>query len=335
MTAPIARCIFLLMLTLTLAAAGCGWSYRQPPTADGRFAGDQVYERPVIVVGRLANPVRARVQWKDIGAGMSAALAAALRSESRYEAWVDAPLADQVAKALQQVGERRERSLVRLRQEHGEVRFVVVGAVTDFAHSGDLPPTLQRRGLFGRKDEAVVAMRLELVDLALGRVVASDHIYGTASAKSASADGFYADMAFGSYLFWSTPLGRASEAAIDRTIKEIDGAVVLTRPLPRADAGPRRVARQTGPRTLELERAVDAWAEDGRLYFVCEVDEAGEHHPVFDPETGYPLKARIQRPSLGVTTRAALLLGRKPPTIDLVGAMLCPVSPDRAQANGE
>lgn len=298
------------------------WSFDRPPAVAA--AGDSARPvrggRTVIAVARFGNPSASQLRWRDVGAGMSDALRRALLNEGKFEVRID----PQIERLLSQ-------SAPRQRQVNGSaanVDFIVTGTVTDFHHTAALPAQVSRRGLFGTRSEAVVAIQWSIVDARTRRVVAADHIYGTARAgKDPQIKEMYSGVAFGSYLFWSTPLGRASRQAVERTMDRI------REKLP-SYAGDPRIVKHDGMRKITV---VGGWAwglTKGQEYYVYaahpdEVATAAAPRPVYDPDTGRPLMVRINR--VGKESSTAWLLGKPPVEVDLLGAFLSrdqPASPE-------
>jgi hypothetical protein len=307
-----------MALLLLALLGGCGgrWSYNDPPTImglDGPAARDPSHQR-VVVMGPLQNPAVSSVAWRDIGPGMSDALARTIINHGGFDVLFDPVLVRRVESLVGRSPSERARGLERIRREHPNVQFVLIGAVTDFTHTSDQPKDVRRRSLFGTVREAVVAIKLSVIDLERGRLVVTDHVYGTAEAPKGETAEMYANMAFGSYLFWSSPLGEASEQAIARTM------AVLDRVVPTGD-GTIRIVQEVGPREVRISAGPDDTLTAGDLYDVCLVNEqTGALDPVLDPDTGRPLRARVGSTSRIAST--AWLLGRKPVAIDLRGAVL-------------
>jgi hypothetical protein len=311
---PRASCALLLLALLS----GCGgrWSYNDPPTiigANGPAARDPSHQR-VVVVGPFQNPAVTPVPWKDIGSGMCDALARTIINHGGFDVVFDPVLVRRVESLVDRSPAERARGLEQIRRDHPNVQFVLIGAVTDFTHSSDQPKDVRRRSLFGTVREAVVAIKLSVIDLERGRLVVTDHVHGTAEAPKGETREQYANMAFGSYLFWSSPLGEASEQAIERSM------AVLDRLVPTSD-DTIRIVQEVGPREVRISAGSDDTLTAGDVYDVCLVNgQTGALDPILDPDTGRPLKARVGSTSRIAST--AWLLGRKPVAVDLRGAVL-------------
>lgn len=321
---PSPRVILPLLLLAGIAlavTAGCSsfpnpWADNAPPTeASGRKAVESdPWARRVIVLGRFENPARSPLRWRDIGPGMSDALAGMLINRGDFEVWSDAYISRSAQSIVEGPFEQRAARLARLTKDHPHVRYLVTGRVTDFYHFADMSREVQRSSMSGRRKEAVVAIRLNVVDLQTGRIVATDHVRGTASTPDVPTKELYANVAFGSYMFWNTPLGEASEQALEAA------ADMLRHRVPRADAFI-RIVKQVGPRKISLSVDEHERLAAGQVFYVCLRDAAtGELTPVVDPDTARPLEARIESTRRGSAT--AWLLGLKPVETDLRGAVL-------------
>jgi hypothetical protein len=191
---------------------------------------------------------------------------------------------------------------------------VVTGKVTDFHHTADISKQARQVGLFGASNQAVVAIQLNVFDLELGRVVASDHVFGVVNAPDTPSGQLYAGMNFDSVMFWSTPLGVASEKAIRQSM------TVLNHAVPTRDESI-RVVKQTSEREILIAGGPDASLLKNVRFYVCIARESdGELEPVTDIDTGLPLMAKVISSSRIGTT--AWLIGRSPAELDLRGASL-------------
>jgi curli biogenesis system outer membrane secretion channel CsgG len=312
-----------LILATALGMGGCGsgasrsWQFNTPPAALGSegLRGSINPDGRVVVVGRFDNPTASALAWKDLGQGMSEALSQALLNQGRFDVWSNQKLAKGVAEILEGPTPQREQALGRLHDAHRNVRFVITGKVTDFHHTGELPPDLRRRGfLFGTRDEAIVAVQFTLVDLQARRVLVADHVHGTASTGRRPVRELYRDVAFGSYLFWSSPLGQAAEEAIELAVERVNQVVPTT-------VTALRVIKQFEDRKIVVSGDATASVKAGQEFYVCRYDEQRARLvPVNDPVLEQPLRARIL--SAGGSSATAWLIGERPVEIDLRGAEL-------------
>lgn len=319
----------MFLLPLVAAVAGCSngswslsnpWKFDRPPvTTAARSTSDHAYalvsERTIVAVGQFQSPARSPVAWRDIGPGMSDALASALLNHNNFDVWIDAGISRQVAEILRRSPTQRAKGFAQVQSDYPEVHFVITGKVTDFHHTSELPREVSRWGIFKRRNEAVVAINFNVVDLQRQRIVATDHVYGTAGVSKTPSKQLYQDLEFGSYLFWSTPLGKASRQAIERTIERVIEV------LP-SQMGEPRILNLIAARKVSINGGWSWGLVEGRRYYVCtQDDDAGlALRPVLDPDTRQPLQVRISR--VNKETSTAWLLGKKPPGDDLRGAQL-------------
>ncbi|MCP3903541.1 MAG: hypothetical protein GY715_07880 [Planctomycetes bacterium] len=280
----------------------------RPPAAAGEtgpVSRDHSAQR-VVVIGHFQSPPHP-LQWTDVGPGMGNALARTLLNHGDFDVWINPHLARRVEALTDTSPQQRALQLAEIRDAFPEVRLVVTGRVTDFHHTTDVAPGV-KRGI------AVVAIQLDVFDLELGRVVASDHVHGSAPAPDAPSPEVYTGITFDSYLFWSSPLGKASDQCVRESM------AVLNRVVPTRDDSI-RIVRQVDPRRVQIAGGAEQQLDGERKYFVYVHDEATDAlEPVLDRDTRLPLEARIERSGRIATT--AWLLGEKPVELDLRGAVL-------------
>ncbi len=296
-----------------VAVYGCArptnpWVYAEPPAVSVSAVARPVERgRTVIAVAQFTNPDRPQLDWPDVGAELARAMRRSLYNDTDFEVRI-APEIEQAASNPAFLGKKSERPV--------EVDFVVIGQVTDFHHTAALPKEASRWGLILRRKEAVVAIEWKVVDVRARRVVAADHTYGTAKASGRkSIPDLYAGLDVSAYLFWNTPLGRASHKAIDNTIermRDVLPSFVGEQPTITAVLGPRKVSVQGGWK----------WglAEAQEYYLVIPGEGDAPPRPVRDVDTGQALVVKITEVNKG--TAEAWLLGKPAPGVDIRGAVL-------------
>jgi curli biogenesis system outer membrane secretion channel CsgG len=314
-------------------AGGCGsstpWKSNPPPTASPTsatpYAGlEHVPNRATLVIGRFANPGAASVPWNDIGKGMTDALSRAMLNDRTFEVRLNPELAAKLEPAVAGAKGSQTAELEKFARTHPDIDYVVLGRVTDFVHTNDLSRDVARRGLFGRKTEAFVAIKFHIVDLNAKRVIAVDHIYGSAGADGSDAETVYKGLTIDSYLFWSTPLGKASKEAIEKARARL------------AQQAPSRVgeiviARLIDARRIEIAAGRNWGLSVGQEYYVSTRSaDDGSMAPVVDRHTSQPLKAVVREVDESVAR--AWLLGQQDGAIDLRGAVLTRELPVAAAA---
>ncbi len=303
----------------TAAAAGCAaanpWMFKEPPAvgADPGFETPHPRGTTSIAVAQFANPAVSPLGWSNIGQGMSDALRRALLNETDLEVRSAAP-PEPSGK-----GARPGASAT------AGADYIVAGRVTDFNHTSSLARELRRWGLIGRRIDAVAAIEFRIIDARRNTVVAADHVYGSSGADRNDLRKQYDNLDFNSYLFWSTPLGRASHEAIERTVDRISAL------LP-GHSGDPTIAAVTDDRQVSLKGGQLMGVAPGQDYFVYTESSTpgGSPAPLYDPQTELPLVVRIDRVWKDAST--GWLRGQPPPGVDLRGAFLWPHSPGPQRA---
>lgn len=306
----------IVLLAVIALAAGCtSGGYNTPPTALGsrplRVAVPGEAQL-VVVVGDFADPPTSSVRLRGVGPGVSEAMRQALLNDGGFDVWSNRGLARAVQSILDGPTPQRTERLGRLAEEHEAVRFVITGRVTDFHHTGEVAPEVRRHTFFGKqRAEAIVAIQFEVVDLAARRVIVADHVHGTAETGDRSAREIYRELAFGSYLFWNAPLGRATESAIRTAMARIGHIVpAVTEPV--------RIVSHSGPRRVHIAGPGAADLRPGdEFVVVCYDPRRSTWSAIEDPHTGQVVRARIAS-----TEGEAILLGLPPAEVSIRGAEL-------------
>jgi curli biogenesis system outer membrane secretion channel CsgG len=271
----------------------------------------------VLVVGELGDPSRAPFYAYGVGRMMSDALARAMLNDGTFDVWIDARLTGEVERILAGPSAQQDAGLGDLSRRHPDVRYVITGKVTDFQHTGDLPEAVSRRGILGPRNEAVAALDFRIVDLRTRRVIGADHIKATACARNVSADETYSAVALDSYVFWSTPLGRASKQVVERAVERTARLVPL-------DPLEARIERLTSRRRVTITGGRRAGLIEGRKYHLVTAGGGAGMH-IRDAVTGRPLIVHIE--SASARSATGLLLGEPSVEVELRGAVLRAAAP--------
>lgn len=302
------RVTLTLAVAIAVAAAACGcsvrnpWLYAEPPAIDAEGLKEPPpLGRTVIAVEPLGNPASSPAGWSNVGAGMTEIVRRALLNGTDFDVRIQTPpKAQSPAPARDRGGAAR-------------VDYLLTGRVTDFNHTSNLPREIRRWGFFGLRTEAVAAIEFRLLDVRRGEVVAADHVYGACNCGRKPVKDQYVGLDVNSYVFWSTPLGRASGKAVDRLVKRV-------RELVPPHSGDPTITAVSGRRVSLLGGTLLGVAA-GQDYFVYIAESPGDApHPVSDPDTGLPLGVRIERARPDGAT--AWLRGSPPAGCELRGAVL-------------
>lgn len=106
-------------------------------------------------------------------------------------------------------------------------QYLIRGSITDFTVTGDSSGWFGsgKSGVRGGRQEARVALALTLTDVATGEILASVRAEQTATAGFFGAGVQYSGLAFGGDSYFRTPLGRATERALDEAVRKVLGAI--------------------------------------------------------------------------------------------------------------
>lgn len=317
-------------IALLGAAGGCSMfdrlsplttDYERPKPSQNDFgpsAADPIDAR-TIVVGVFEDPSHNSVpKWTNVGSQMANMLERSILNHGTVAVIVNPRLARDVQNLRELDDGVRASRLKALQAAHPRVRLVVNGRVTDFVHTDDIHPSLRRSNGVGRnRREALVAIQLDVFDLKLGRTVGTDHIIGTASTSRTNTDELYANVALDSYVFWSTPLGRASTEAVEQAIDRLDLMVPA--------ASDRLVITDHDPATRRVTISIASGRplRAGQRFYLYRLGAGEDATLLIDPALDSPSVAVIDRDGRSRTT--AFLFSPPDPDIDLRGVVLRPI----------
>ena len=333
-----------LALILIGTGGGCGsrnpYAFASPPVVAAPGVTDPNATPPppmtgretIIVVGEFENPDTSSLRWRDIGPGLSDALGRTMFGQGRHDIRLRPDLVREVDRILRGSPARRSRELSRVSVANPEVDYVLLGQVTDFVHMRDLNPDLGRRDFFGgRKKEAFVALKLDLVDLQTQRVIAIGHLYGAARADDHPTPESYKNVRISNYLFWSTPLGKASTQAINRAIDHMNTII----PAPIKEL---HIVQKLEPRVVQINGGTDSRVARGDRFYILHRHAPGANpEPVLDSDTGLPLQLRVDH--VNASTSSAWIMGVLPPDVRYHATILqrqlpAPESESEAESGG-
>lgn len=277
-----------------------------------------------VVIGRFTNPPSPLAGMESIGTVMSDALRTRLAERSDLSVRRDDALGKDVEAALAESGSRRTDALHRIQRRDPTLRYVILGKVTDFTHDFMIPTGSARNGIPGQRSQAIVALRMEIVDLHHRRVAVTNRVEAMAWGSDASTEATYRGVAASSARFWDTPLGMASHDAVAQSADRFNEFS------PTRQSAPIRIVDRLTHRRVRLASDALTHAAVGSEWFVCAYDSHGTNlQPVLDPDTNQPLKARIESRSMFPT---AWLMGEPPEGFRLNRAVLTPTLPRTVQA---
>jgi hypothetical protein len=262
------RFITFFFLFLMAGCASNPWAYNSAPGSGA--VGAEAVQKPVVYIETFTVGSGVEQMWSGVGPEMQKAFTRALLKTGKFE----------VATSLQQA-------------EQSFASFSVAAEVTDFMHTSEAPESVRRLSWFTEANDAIVALDLTTTDLNTGRVVYSDQLVATVAAGDAETDQ-YGTLEFGSYLFWSTPLGEASTNVIDNAVLQLaslrgstPGVVEIT-------------SFEVGSREVNLSGG--DLLDDGGIYYVGSMDRTSGQFASLDDDLGRPLRLRVEHHFFGGST---------------------------------
>ncbi len=242
---------------------------------------------PVVAVMDFENRASWAGQW-NLSGGMADLLVARLMETRQVVVIERQHLGDVVGEIARQGEElfRKEGRAERGRLKNAQ--YLLRGTITDFTvieeSSGGFWSSFLR--VFGRGSRARVAITIKVYDVENGEVMASIKSDGTVSSGGGGAEVTYKHVSFGGDSFFRTPLGKATERAIDRAAGRILAALPITYWSPRvAEAG----QAGAGPAVV-INGGVNVNLKVGDEFLVHDLPRR-----VTDPVTGNVIEASAGR----------------------------------------
>lgn len=247
--------------------------------------------KPRVAVTAFDNKVK--TPWWDpswkLGEGMAEMLTTELVKTGRVIVVERQALGDLAQEqALGQSGLIRRETAAPTGQVLG-AQIVVRGAITEFeaqASGGGLGVRGRQFGVEAQAENAHVALDLRLIDTATGQVIASTNVSKVVPSAGAGAGVRVGSVAFGGDVFYRTPIGQATRAAIQDAVQ-----FVLAR-IPLGAAASFAVVKVEGT-TAYINAGAGANVKVGDVYTVF---SRGEE--LTDPDTGLKLGAAERRVGL-------------------------------------
>lgn len=229
--------------------------------------GAEALEKPVILLGQFTAGSGVDARWSDVAPQMQQAFARTLTKTGKFDVVYDRSIAKQ-----------------------SRTSFEITAKITDFLHTSDAPESVRRLHWFTEANDAIVAMDMTAMDLHTNRIVYSDQLVSTVSAGGDEVDQ-YGSLEFGSYLFWSTPLGRASTDVLEDAVDQLAN-------LRGSTPGVVRITRyEDGSREVSLSDG--HLLEDGGIYYIGSEDVVTGHFTSVDDDLGRPLRLRVEHHFFG------------------------------------
>ncbi len=208
---------------MLLAMTGCAttrtYEPRQPQTPP---ASNRRVIKPVVAVTEFENRASFSGQW-NLGHGFADVLSTELLDTRRFVVLERRNIGDIVGEIARQGSElfRSEGRADRGRLRNAQ--YLLRGVITDFTVTGDHGGWFsgpKARAWFGGS-AARVAINVKVSDVETGEIIGSVQTHATARSTFLRAAANYKDLSFGGDAFFRTPLGTATERAIEQAVRKL------------------------------------------------------------------------------------------------------------------
>jgi curli biogenesis system outer membrane secretion channel CsgG len=286
---------FAAVFALVAALTGCHTPRR---AADGTML--YPYRRgqevpPVVAVMDFENRASWAGQW-NLSGGMADLLVARLMETRKVTVLERQHLKDVLEELARQESEffRPEGRAQRGRLKNAQ--YLMRGTINDFTvieeGSGGFWTSFLH--IFGRGSRARVALTVKVYDIENGEVLAAIKSDGTVSSGGGGAEITYKRVTFGGDSFFRTPLGKATERALDRAVDKILDALPIDYWAPRVAEV---LELREGTKVI-LNGGANAGLKEGDEFFVRDLPRI-----VTDPVTGNV----IERPAGDIVGRIRVM----------------------------
>jgi curli biogenesis system outer membrane secretion channel CsgG len=205
------------VLIVVIAALGCEQPVKYSPTDEAR------YIKPTVAVMSFTNHAPMHMKW-NLGDGLADQLIDRLIQTRRYVV-LERQQLQAVLKELKRTNDQRFSQIAQPQTgQLKHVRYLIKGTITDFGHVETVEGLWRvfDWGLFGSSSHAVVAATVYVVDIQSGQIIASESVEAKIRDKKEKDEKIqYQGMAFGSFTFYHTPLGRATSKMLDKAVRSI------------------------------------------------------------------------------------------------------------------
>ncbi len=256
------------ILLLLVGCASNPWTYNDAPGSG--LGGVESSQKPVVYIQPFVAGSAIESRWVGIAPEMQKAFTRAILKTGKFEVAGDYSTAEKATNS-----------------------FFIETELTDFLHSSEAPESVRRLHWFSTANDAIVALDVMVKNIGTDRVVFSDQIVATVSVGDEEVDQ-YGSLKFGSYLFWSTPLGEASRDVLDEAVARLStlsgstpGVVTIT-------------SYTHGSRDVQLSGGESL--DEGGIYYVGAMDRTNGQFTAVDDDLGRPLRLRVERSFFGGNT---------------------------------
>ncbi len=150
------------------------------------------------------------------------------------------------------------------------VRYLVKGTITDFGHVEKVGSI--RRWL-GSKSYATAAATIYVIDVQNGQIIACESIEARIADSQSIEEAKYQGMAFGSFTFYRTPLGEATDELLDKILRVVADTIAEQPYQPKIAS-------------IVNNQVVINGGRDRRIKLGAEYVVRPRSQVIFDPDTG-------------------------------------------------
>ncbi|MBI9017996.1 MAG: hypothetical protein JEZ07_12125 [Phycisphaerae bacterium] len=216
--------IALSILLMAFIAGGCSNSIIYTPKQEAKFV------KPTVAVVSFVNQAPVDTKWM-LGEGIADLLVNRLMATKRYEVLERIDL-KAVFNELNYAKDDRfskKNSPALGRLKH--VDYIIKGVITDFGHVETVSGfwRLFDWGLFGTSSYAIVAADIRVIDITTGQIIASTHVESKIKDKKNKDKVQTPQGNFGSYTFYQTTLGQATDKMLEEAVRQI-AAIIAEMP---------------------------------------------------------------------------------------------------------
>lgn len=268
--------VFLLLLVVSCATPIISPRVTLPENQEGRGL-----IKPVVAVTDFENKSGFSGAW-NLGTGMADMIVTELIDSKRFTVLDRKRIGDVVGELKLQNNPlfRSEGQVSQGRLKNA--RYLIRGAVTDFTVTRDTSGWFGYDNsfrLWGRGQVAKVTLHAMVVEVESGEVIGSFKATGKASSGLFGAQADYKKLNFGGQTFFQTPLGKATEKAMENIVSKAIKSIPKQYWLP-------RVAEVNGT-SIIVNGGDNVQIEVGDQFRIV-----GEGRIVTDPVTGDPIEYR-------------------------------------------
>lgn len=268
------RNIFPLLVFFFLFSAGASIFAQNQPQS-GRLSGP----KKTIAVARFENTSGIN-SYIALGDDFSAQLSDALIQSGMFTVLSRKDLGAVLSEQDLAESGRMAKSLSAKKGKIIPAQILITGNITEFEENtkgGDQGLSIHGVSIGMGKSDAHIAVIVQIIDSTTGEILDSKRVEGLADASGFSV-GYSGSFSVGSSSFKKTPLGKATQIAIDRTVEYISQRLAM---IPWQG---RVVTVKDG--LVYINAGADTGILNGETFIVCRKGDA-----LIDPETGLELGA--------------------------------------------